>query len=410
MGSVLQLYNDFMNVTGPSYVTGADEVVIEAVKRTYLLKRFLRGRGREEVLQGGNRIKDVIIFDEATTFQFYNPNATFNWVNPQVTQEHSIDWRCAVDHMSWTKHEVVLNLGGGLDRAHRTVAFKRLKRIKEARMWTSLINGLENALTAVPNKQLMEVNGTPGSTPGVANSIFAFVNEDYLGLYGEGPAAGTGDDSIVTGGVYTEVMGLSPATYARWAPQTEQYDTVELPAGGDVVPNNIITAFDNMWLKVKFETPPTRQEYFEDPSLNAMVIITSRKGSTLFQGLVRSSQNLFQNRQDPGATKPVYGGIDIEYIENLDTAPVYHGGNGAARVTEGSSSAIDRGARFYWIHGRYLLPVFNTEVYMDKGEVMRHPNQPFTYVQTVDTWYNLFCRSRQRMGVVYPDGSVSGAY
>ena len=33
---------------------------------------------------------------------------------------------------------------------------------------------------------------------------------------------------------------------------------------------------------------------------------------------------------------------------------------------------------------------------------MRHPNQPFTSIVPVDSWYNFVCRSRQRQGIVSP--------
>jgi hypothetical protein len=33
---------------------------------------------------------------------------------------------------------------------------------------------------------------------------------------------------------------------------------------------------------------------------------------------------------------------------------------------------------------------------------MRHPNQPFTTIVPIDSWYNFVCRSRQRHGIVSP--------
>jgi hypothetical protein len=67
-----------------------------------------------------------------------------------------------------------------------------------------------------------------------------------------------------------------------------------------------------------------------------------------------------------------------------------------------SASTIDSGARYWWVNGNYLTPIFHSRRYFEKHEVLRHPNQPFTYVQVVDCWWNLFCNSRQRQGIVAP--------
>jgi hypothetical protein len=70
--------------------------------------------------------------------------------------------------------------------------------------------------------------------------------------------------------------------------------------------------------------------------------------------------------------------------------------------TENGSTTIDKGARYWFVNGQYLTPIFHSTRYMKKHDVMRHPNQPFTWVQPVDCWWNLFCNSRQRHGIIAP--------
>jgi len=41
---------------------------------------------------------------------------------------------------------------------------------------------------------------------------------------------------------------------------------------------------------------------------------------------------------------------------------------------------------------------------MYQHPAMRHPNQPFTTIVPVDSWYNFVCRSRQRQGILSPFG------
>ena len=119
MGSALSVFNDFMTTTDSAVLTDASSIVNEATKHNYLLRRFMKGKSNSQILQGGKTIKDQIFFDEESTFEYYQPNATFAWQNPQVLTEWEINWRFAVDHMSWTDHEIELNTGGGLSKSAR---------------------------------------------------------------------------------------------------------------------------------------------------------------------------------------------------------------------------------------------------------------------------------------------------
>ena len=387
MGSALSTFNDFVDSTGPAYLSGPDAVVDEAVKNNYLLRRMLKGADMSRTLQGGSTIKDTILFDEDSTFSFYQPNESFTWSNPQVLEAHEVNWRFAVDHMSWTDQEIELNAGGGLSKSARHHQFKRLKRVKEQRLWTSILNGMESALFAVPDKTKQETAG--GTDP---YSIPAFVNERTNGLFVNG-----------AGGDWTVIEGINPATESKWRPQTVSYDN--LTANDSA---NLLAAFDEMYLSVKFDTPPTKQEYFENPSLFAQFIACSKDGQTNYTQLLRASQDTLvtPGRQDPAYMKPQYAGIDLEYVSELDSAALYNDVATTGLATEEAADKI--GARFYWLNGQYLAPVFHTSRYMVKHPVMTHPNQPFTHIVPCDSWYNVVCRSRQRQGIVSPTTDIAG--
>jgi len=378
MASALSTFTDFVDTTGPSFLTSAEDVVNEACKNNYLMRRFMRGNGPSESVQGGSKIKDTIMFDESSTFQFYEPNETFAWQNPQVAENWEIDWRFCVDHMVFTDAEVELNMGGGLGRNARHQAYKRLKRIKEQRLWTSILNGMEDALFAQPSNA--EQEAVTGTKP---YSIPAFVNEEANGLYTSGSSN------------FTTVQQLSPATYSKWVPQQDTYST----AGVDV-DTNIIAAFDRMFLNVQFIPPPSHQEYFEDPSLNAMFIACSKRGQNIYAGLLRQSQDTFvtASRQDPAYMAPKFSGIDLVYAPSLDEYAGYPG-----LSTEGNATA--KGPRYYFLNGNYMKYIFHQTRYMFQHPTMRHPNQPFTSIVPVDSWYNFVCRSRQRQGIVSPTGT-----
>jgi len=174
-----------------------------------------------------------------------------------------------------------------------------------------------------------------------------------------------------------------------------------------------------MYLKVKFQAPPTRQEYFESSSLNAQFIACSKLGITDYMTCLRNQQDMFAapSRQDPAFLKPTYGGIDLEYVSNLDTADIYRidattlGTESEGTVGVDNTTSVvahSAGPRYFWINANYIHPVFHTTRYFYRHPVMTHPNQPFTHVQPVDCWTNLVCTSRQRSGIVSPvDGGVT---
>jgi len=292
--------------------------------------------------------------------------------------------------MAYTDAEVELNVGTGMSRAARHTAYKRLKRIKEQRLWTSILNGMEDALFAIPDDGAMEqANGTrPYSIP-------AFINDDANGLH-------PGFDTDTT------VQGLAPATYSKWVPQVQQYGTDG--TANWITPDNsanMIASFDKMFLDVQFVPPPSHQEYFDDPGLNAMFIACSKKGQNAYQQLLRASQDTFVtgSRQDPAYMQPKYAGIDLVYAPKLDT---YAGYGTAGDKVESDASGNFKGPRYYFINGNYMKFIFHTTRYMYQHPAMRHPNQPFTTIVPVDSWYNFVCRSRQRHGIVSPAGDSSG--
>ena len=113
--------------------------------------------------------------------------------------------------------------------------------------------------------------------------------------------------------------------------------------------------------------------------------------------MLRDANDTLVNKQDPAYNMPQYSGIDLIYVATLDDAAI----NGAsADATEGLAS--NNGYRYWWLNGNYMTPVYHARRYMEKHDPMRHPNQPFTTVQPVDCWWNLFCNSRQRQGIICP--------
>ena len=270
--------------------------------------------------------------------------------------------------------------------------YKKLKRVKEQRLWTSILNGMEDQLWAAADTSQMEA--AAGKQP---YSIPAMINEQTNGL---ATASATLD-----GTTWTTKQGIAPATETRWAPKTVTYGSLAVATAG-----NVLTAFDDMFLSVKFDAPPTHQEYFEDPHMNAQFITSNKQGVNHYQFLLRESQDQFvvTGRQDPSFLTPKYGGIDVLYTAQLDTAAIYVGTVSGTPVAA-NSGPDNKGPRYYWINGNYCNPVYHSSRYLFKHPIMTHPNQPFTHVMPCDSWYNLVFRSLQRCGIVAPVGFDASA-
>jgi hypothetical protein len=424
MPSITQ-FNDFMQSTGPAYLKSAEAVINEAVKNNYVLSRMLKEKASETLVQGGTSIKDVIVFTDSSTYQKYQPNDTFTWSNPQVTDTLTAPWRFSMDYMSWTDQEVELNDGDA------KVVYKRLKRIKEMRMWTSMLNGMEDDLWQSPVANSANMEGTNGKEP-FSLPVFITENVNSVTTLGERGGRPTG---------WTSVLGIDPTVDERWSNQIAFYNTTATYAatptynGASVVKaagaytnhnaNSIARevysffgAFDDMFFKCKFSAPLTQRQYFEETNYQRQMILSSKSGVNLYKRALRASNDMLVSAQDSAYNTPTFSGIPVEYCANLDNAAIYPIGNasvaddeagrdGATLVTtaagtEFGGTTIDKGPRFYFVNGTYLTPVYHTTRYMKKHDVMRHPNQPFTWVQPVDCWWNLFCNSRQRHGIIAP--------
>lgn len=416
MPSITQ-FNDFMQTTGPAYLKSADAVINEAVKNNYILSRLLKEKATETLVQAGTTVKDVIVFDDAATYQKYQPNDTFTWTNPQITDTLSAPWRFSMDYMSWTDQEVELNEGDP------KVMYKRLKRVKEMRMWTSMLNGMENDLWATSYGNSSNMEGSGGKEP-YSLPVFITENVSSVTTYGERGGRPSG---------WTSVLGVDPSTDARWSNQISFYSPTKAvndaadakPAAtyaghnaNAIVRNvfNLFSAFDDMYLKVQFKAPLTQRQYFEETNYQRQMILCSKVGINNYKRMLRAANDMLTNPQDSGYNTPTYSGIPLEYCANLDDAAIYPSassaitqsvaGRGTPSQTGTSSefgaNTIDQGARYWFVNGAYLTPIYHSTRYMKKHDVMRHPNQPFTWVQPVDCWWNLFCNSRQRHGIVAP--------
>ena len=355
----LDTFTAFVRATGVKVATGPDQIVNDAAKNTYFIARMLKGRDVDMSVQSGSSIVDRIQLSDSGTAEFFHPNDDLEIQNVDSLSSIEIDWRFIADHYTYTDQEVALNSGDP------QTYYKNLLKSKRMACKTSTMNKMENALWAAPNNAGMETSS--GKIP---YSFPALVTPDGLAPSG-----------------FTNIHGLPPATNPNWQNQTATYDPSDLadPETG------VVQAFDRMFHLVRFVAPRTAQEYFESDMLQKMTIATNLDGMLTYQRLTRDSNDRLTPANNLGwvAGNVVYSGIPLEYVSTLNDALV----NGGAALTAGQPW-------YWWLNLNYIFPIFHTEKYMMETEPMTHPKQPFSRVVWTQTYYNIFCRSRKRQGLI----------
>ena len=365
-------YIDLVTTTGPAFFTSADEVVNEMVKHNYLLSYVLRGNDAKTMIQGGDEIQDIILLDDAGEFQFYGTNPTFTPQNKQVSTLHKAYWRFSKFNYTVSDPETVLQSGDGSGDRAVFQKYKNLQRLKEQAAWTGGLNGMEDALTyTAPVTGDMEAQS--GTQP---YNLFAFISEDATNYHPSG---------------WTTIENIDPATETRWRNQRSTYDdTIPLDAT-----SGIFAAFDEMIEKVRFKAPGKKGEFFEPDTTTAkMKILTSLQGKTIYKRALRAANDRLvggSSPQDPNYSNPKYDGIDVEYIDNLSTAPVY---------TSAAEAANE--PRYYFVNFNYIKAFFHRKKFFAQVAPPRSTSQPFSVTVYFDCYWNLFCRSRYRQGIIAP--------
>lgn len=395
MGTDLTLFSDFMTMQGPAFLTGPDDIINLASKQTFVMKRLIAKKSPKEMLQGGSTIKDQILFAATSDFAHYKPNESFDYSNPQGIDEWSVPWRFTKDSMSWTDHEVGLQ-SSQMTRKAKIHKFKTLKRNKERRMWTNLMNQLDATLMRAPNATEMEA--ATGMQP---YSIPCFVNEWSKANATAAEIAAATFPGHVPG--WTTVMGLDPDPVAGkigWNNMLESYSDVSTPSTA-----NLFRAMSRVFHRLKWDSLPMKPELGEGQDWPDW-IGTSLKGIEQYEHLLRISQDTFlAGRQDPSYNSPTFRGVPLVYLSDFDTAAIFRTGAGNTLGDESSAAnianAFGSGARYWLIRGESLKPVWHEERYFYKKKV-ELPRQPFNNVVVVDMWHNNLCTNRRANGMIYP--------
>lgn len=387
MGSALSAFTTFWNTTGPNIMSGTDEFLNEALLQTYVLKYFLKGRKANEILRGGQVIRDFVVFDDVSTAEDYQINDPWTYNLNQGGRMVSQYWRFKRDYAA--VNEIELELQNNGSDADRFQVFKDRKNIEMRRMATSIINKHEADLWANPNSDQAQMEAETGKK---TMSIPVFINEYTT--------------SLPTG--WTTVQGENPSTNTKWQPALQRYDYADImDAASDF--GGLFDAFDAVSDDITFDPPPDPVPLGKEgvTDLSECFICTSDKGRRVFMKALRLSNDiLLASRQDPRYSKPQYDGRPIINVRTLNQAPLYPSTSGQASedgtTTTAGGVITNVGPRYYFVNPRALTYFFHKNGYFHKMKSLVHPNNPETMIFPMRCWGNLFCRSRRRLGMVAP--------
>lgn len=402
-GLAMTQYLDWVANTGPVFLSGEDNIINNVSRRSFVMGHFLRGGPASTTVQGGNKIQETLYLAASRTYRSFKRNETINWTNPQKDVVAQIDWRFALDWMTWDEAEYMLQTNGlsgtGLKTKYKDMAYS-----KQQRTWESAIDGYETKLWQPPNGATMFAE-MEGSTGGEMYSIPVFVNEN----------AGTSTGSFDAN--WTTVHQLSWASYGssgslstNWSCYRGTYDATD-PNDSDDSGNGLFDGFDDVSISIGYERPGFKDEYFEpdnaytggkEKKVNSTIICCSKKGKKQIMRLNRQSNNNLITPEDAAYPMPRWNGIAIKDVSALDSTALY-AGSSSTYVGETASTVTKSGPRYYFLNCKYLKAIFHSEKYFQMAKKPKEPTDKVgVYITPVEVWGNTVCTGPRYQGLLSP--------
>jgi hypothetical protein len=387
-------FADFYNMTPPVYITSPRDIQNDAISKAPMLGRLLLGREPHEILKGGANIQDTIKLSVTGTYGSYQPAESIGGYSlRQSSTLWKQRWSLNRDYMAWTESEISDNIPDGVTGDARHALYKDLKYSKEQDFWTSVFEGMEAQLAAVPhgaaNYAAMEGAALTEPLP-----IYAMINEET--------------DRLPNG--WTNVLNVGRAANSNWQNVLNQYDYTD-PDDVDGDGDGLLDMFQETHLELQWTPPmPPGAEgaaaYFQksgqDPSRRW--IIGSTAGVKFYVRRCWEAGDRMVRTSDPAMLQPTFGGIPVvqwtawgSFAGFLDTSSTY-------TATEVGSTVSEAGYRYIWLDGNFLKVVLHRDDWFKDTETMRLQGQPDTHVVVKSLRWNTFLNSALRQAFVAPGG------
>lgn len=402
-------FRDYRMAQSPVTVSGANMITSAAQKARYGWIYSVRGKGSSlHRYSGGDVLQEKVALLDSSRFASYVPDDVAATSASQVMALPTTYIVYGRDYIRWTKQEAVHNgQSGDFSEDARSIKYFNFNKSLDVAQQVSTANGMENKWAAVPNASTMDFLGC--TEP---NSIFHLINEFPNSLY-----------VSVAGGTFTTKHGISPATYPSFRNHIFGYNSTAASPAANA--KNMINALDTAAERMPY-APPTGMGFDRSPE-NWMrdgwgnkVAQTSFTGVEIVKDLLRQRNQTWTMTNEMGMSRPVYQGMELVSLPSLQTAAIYPSnttdateavgyGTNTNPVAEGTSAAYGRGPRIYITDSDAYGMYVNTEGYFNRGDVIEYENQPGTYAQFVDVWFN-WANFKPWLTAVIAPGAVSGVF
>lgn len=428
-GTPLQALLDFRLATGANHMRSPRVVNLAGLNK-YLWHKIFYNTPAKKAVQGGSEIDFPFMLDDGGTFQTLQPGQFRQYKRIDNVRKARAAWRQWWDHKLWLRHELMLNQRFKYgNRAEKFDVLFDLDTQKEQRMQTSIANGLETQLGAVPDGVQSDPDQVGGNQ---VMSLFAHINQDAYGLFGRyintsGAVASNAGvtnpfttkqavDPTIGGGtiVAAGASALGRVDKGKLAPNVIQYSS-KAPN----VDTNIFAALRAAFRACSWEGPETTRQWFENTNFNNMRALASDYALRVVENLILAGQDRFViGPQDLGVPMPQVYGVPLMWWPRLDTAPIYdtnHNSSGVptTKTTElavapgASGVGWGKGGRIYMINFNSIYPVCHDEMWMYREAMSPHFNVPDVFPEYVEGWHNWVCEDYRQHAVIAPVGDMT---
>lgn len=385
--SISQLL-DFVKATTDLWVGDGGKKTFQndASINTNIWGKLAYGWADKLYANAGKSVRAPIILQDNGSFRSYKMGGSGGpYTDAQVIEEPQFYMRFTQSHMTYRDQELLFNEGGGGDGEFTQAV--NLYESKVTAMKTAHWNGLDAQCFAVPDPTLMEGDGSTQSEP---FSVWTWLNEFDNGLM-----------KYTAGGDFTTIAGIDPSTAAfggNYERQTEEYDSIT--AAGT---NNILEALDEIIEKVNWQLPADDQQYFANPEMQRLFMMTSPRGHTVIKNLNRVGQDTWMRFGDSGVKILSHAGIPIYRAPQMATSAVYDDGSSGLATEDAADTT---GPRVLAINGNYMRPTCHADRFWEMMPAEQDPNDDEKWVVKCKLWWQLINTSPRHHGIVSPGTSV----
>jgi hypothetical protein len=377
--------------TRETRVFSATKIINALALQAYMLGEMIRGSNGEmaKAKSSGREFRETVKLVPFSNTRTFLPGDERTPTRGTEDTPIIAPWRFHETNRPINDYEIDTNEGD------MYAQFKDLKTSIMQGLYTDHINFMEAQLWAVPDGPNME-NRNPSPT----NKMYSLpvtITES-----GRQPPTSVWGAAAAT----VTIQAASPFTLTNWRNPVATYDSTQL----DDPQTGLFSAFDELMARLNFTPPPGYEKYMENDDLRALKICTNLDGLNAFQALLRDSNNSTRaGPQDPAYGMPVFKGIPVKWIPQLDLSLLDETGavsSPLASVAEGTytGQAYPAGKpRFFFVNARYLKSIFHPQHMMRETDPItggaRQRDVNTVFLESVMNPMNF---DRRRSGLIRP--------